>query len=81
MIIRVRSNMPKPDLSAEDEHYLNQRNSIEVVNWQHKCGLVLQHTHHRSWKDMFAHVYGIMAAYQLCKAKSKIRSFDGIAYP
>lgn len=30
---------------------------------------------------MFAHVYGIMAAYQLCKAKSKIRSFDGIAYP
>jgi IS5 family transposase len=81
VITRVRSNMPKPDLSAEDEHYLNQRNSIEVVNGQHKCGLGLQHTRHRSWKGMLSHVYGVMAAYQLCKAKSKIRPFDGVAYP
>ena len=35
----------------------------------------------RSWKCMLAHVYGVMVAYQLCKAKSKIRPFDGVAYP
>jgi len=81
VITRVRSNMAEPDLSEEDEHYLSQRNSIEVVNGQHKCGLGLQHTRHRSWKGLFAHVYGVMVAYQLCKAKSKIRPFDGVAYP
>jgi IS5 family transposase len=81
VITRVRSNMAEPDLSEEDEHYLSQRNSIEVVNGQHKCGLGLQHTRHRSWNGLFAHVYGVMVGYQLCKAKSKIRPFDGEAYP
>ena len=81
VVTRVRSNMPEPELSAEDEHYLNQRNSIEVVNGQHKCGLGLQHTRHRSWKGLLAHVYGVMIAYQLCKTKCEIRPFDGDAYP
>lgn len=81
VVTRIRSNMPEPELSEEDEHYLNQRNSIEVVNGQHKCGLGLQHTRHRSWKGLLAHVYGVMIAYQLCKTKCEIRPFDGDAYP
>jgi hypothetical protein len=81
VITRVRSNMPEPELSEEDEHYLSQRNSIEVVNGQHKCGLGLQHTRHRSLKGLLAHVYGVMVAYQLCKNKSRIRPFEGSAYP
>ena len=81
VITRFRSNMPEPELSEEDEHYLNQRNSIEVVNGQHKCGLGLQHTRHRSLRGLLAHVYGVMVAYQLCKNKCKIRPFEGVAYP
>ncbi len=77
MITRARGNMPQPDFTAEDEHYMCQRNLIETVNSQLKDDLGLEHSRHRSWHGYIAHIYASLIAYQCVTIKAQVKPFMG----
>ncbi len=78
IITCTHCNMPLVELSAEDEHYMCQRNLIETVNSQLKDDLGIEHSRHRSWRGYIAHVYASLIAYQCVTTKAHVKPFINV---
>lgn len=75
IISKVRKNMKKPSLTAEEKYYLNKRGLIESIFDQlvHICQI--EHTRHRSPKNFLVNLWAGLIAYTFLDRLPQIHEY------
>jgi len=78
LLTKVRKNMKKDVLDAQQQHYLKHRGLIETVFGLLSFQADIDHTRHRSQTGMFVNLFSGLVAYTYFDALPKAKDFQPI---